>query len=666
MADSTRNVKSAANISDNIPDKPARLRINRDMIPPLMRARKRWVMWRWTWNGKKWDKPPFNVNGRHASSTNPSTWTDFETAWAAYQTGRFDGIGFALGPDSEIGVNWAGVDWDKVIDAAGKLLAGIRFHCRMLDSYTEISPSGTGVKQLVMGNLPPEGGSHGRAGDDGAKIEMYDKGRYFTVTSQHLEGTPLEINERSQELAEMHERFVTKKSERRTRENSEPPEKKPEIKTHANVSSSLGISASDREIAISALTVLGHMADDYNDWLHVGMALKSVSEDLLDEWERWSRQSKKFQEGVCAAKWQTFRRDGLTLGSLIRWAEQTGRWVNPKKRRSASRRKVEEMISKLEEKLAQEDVSASVANEYQKRREAIEAARRGRQVIADIMKDIDDSDRRGLCGHSPYRLVRRRDDYRKHRFYVPDCKCMECRYCWPTKKTKHIEKLTLKILFLPDNEGCARTDNLYMDEFPLAEWPARRKAMNRWKDKGGGRLKIIERHDPNLPNRKEYLTVVVIAKYWFPRCRTVTPAQAFDRGLEAIKRESKWHSSFRLEGNWKDVRYKPFELVKDFEGGSAPLKDGQLVLQLDQITDFLVAQGIKAKLVGKHIAFETTTGDSERLDEIVSNFLPMYHRWKVDNQQTAADRARQEEMHRQAEERADRAWVESGGYDPPP
>src|SRR5262249_59536187 len=68
-----------------------------------------------------------------------------------------------------------------------------------LDSYTEVSPSGTGLHSFVCGKLPLGGRRHGR-------IEMYDRDRYFTVTGDHLEGTPAAIEERTTELAALHAR----------------------------------------------------------------------------------------------------------------------------------------------------------------------------------------------------------------------------------------------------------------------------------------------------------------------------------------------------------------------------------------------------------------------------------------------------------------------------
>jgi primase-polymerase (primpol)-like protein len=62
-----------------------------------------------------------------------------------------------------------------------------------LDSYTEISPSGTGAHILVRGELPEGRNRKGR-------FEAYDRGRYFTVTGRHLSDTSQSIESRQEEL----------------------------------------------------------------------------------------------------------------------------------------------------------------------------------------------------------------------------------------------------------------------------------------------------------------------------------------------------------------------------------------------------------------------------------------------------------------------------------
>lgn len=67
--------------------------------------------------------------------------------------------------------------------------------------------------------------------------------------------------------------------------------------------------------------------DDYDTWLKVGMALKHEGVPF-SVWDNWSRQSSKYHEGECFAKWKSFneRNSGqpVTGGTLLMMAKQNG------------------------------------------------------------------------------------------------------------------------------------------------------------------------------------------------------------------------------------------------------------------------------------------------------------------------------------------------------
>ena len=64
-------------------------------------------------------------------------------------------------------------------------------------------------------------------------------------------------------------------------------------------------------------------ADDYQEWVNVGMALSGLGADGLQLWDWWSSQSAKYTPGACEKKWQTFKPGtGLSLGSLVHWANE--------------------------------------------------------------------------------------------------------------------------------------------------------------------------------------------------------------------------------------------------------------------------------------------------------------------------------------------------------
>lgn len=86
----------------------------------------------------------------------------------------------------------------------------------------------------------------------------------------------------------------------------------------------------DLTISLSALNALKkERADNYQQWLEVGMSLYGLGKDGLIVWNNWSKQSAKYESGACAQKWETFSpamQDAhkITFASLIHWAEEDG------------------------------------------------------------------------------------------------------------------------------------------------------------------------------------------------------------------------------------------------------------------------------------------------------------------------------------------------------
>lgn len=66
--------------------------------------------------------------------------------------------------------------------------------------------------------------------------------------------------------------------------------------------------------------------EDYDSWLQVGMSLTELGTVGLQLWDAWSRPSTRYQEGICATKWKTFKTNPqggsqVSIGSLIHWAD---------------------------------------------------------------------------------------------------------------------------------------------------------------------------------------------------------------------------------------------------------------------------------------------------------------------------------------------------------
>src|SRR5215218_3725837 len=121
---------------------------------------------------------------RAASSTNPTTWHSYDEAVAALGTGRYAGVGRVIAEDEP----FVGVDIDGCRDPkTGRIDQRGEAILRLLDSYSEVSPSSAGVKVWVRAKLPRAFVKPG--------LEIYPKGRYFTVTGQLLPEYPAIVEE---------------------------------------------------------------------------------------------------------------------------------------------------------------------------------------------------------------------------------------------------------------------------------------------------------------------------------------------------------------------------------------------------------------------------------------------------------------------------------------
>ena len=128
-----------------------------------------WIRWTYKKVKGKNTKIPIQVSGAPASTTEPSTWTTFD------KVGAFDKIGFVFTKKSGI----VGIDLDHVM-TEGVITEWAESIVKEADSYTENSPSGAGLHILGFGEKPAGFPNRVDVGDMG--IEVYDSGRYFTMT----------------------------------------------------------------------------------------------------------------------------------------------------------------------------------------------------------------------------------------------------------------------------------------------------------------------------------------------------------------------------------------------------------------------------------------------------------------------------------------------------
>lgn len=162
--------------------------IDPTVIPQALKDRAQWVLWRAEFSPQKskYTKVPLNPRTLGFASTNrPATWAPFDVALASLReaaaAGNAHGLGFVFTAEDP----FAGVDLDHCVEH-GVLNDLARAVVRDLASYAEFSPSGTGVHVIVEATLPGPGLHR-------PEIEIYDRGRYFTVSGRPI-GAPLPVS----------------------------------------------------------------------------------------------------------------------------------------------------------------------------------------------------------------------------------------------------------------------------------------------------------------------------------------------------------------------------------------------------------------------------------------------------------------------------------------
>ena len=179
--------------------------VKMESIPPELRTRPAWVVYRLEVRDGMQTKVPFNARtGRKASSTDLTSWSTFEAAHAAAERGGYDGVGYVLSS----GDPFAGVDLDGCLNPeTGEVAGWAQKIVDRLGGYTEVSPSGTGLHVIVRGKAPNK-----RRGP----IEAYSSERYLTVTGDAIGDPPGTIPDGQNALDALAARYLMPRDEPRT------------------------------------------------------------------------------------------------------------------------------------------------------------------------------------------------------------------------------------------------------------------------------------------------------------------------------------------------------------------------------------------------------------------------------------------------------------------
>ncbi len=196
-------------VTDDRPPRPDPIGVEPDAVPDTLTERDAWVCWRYEWSDDRdeWTKVPVDVDtSGFAKSTDPDTWTSFPTALAYHERAGTDtdGVGFVAHEGDTV----LGLDLDDCRDPeTGDLEAWAEDVLDDVPTYAEVSPSGTGLRLFGLGFVP-DGGNRGDINDADGHLEMYDNGRYLTVTGHHVDGSPEDIEQVNDEVQAVHSAHI--------------------------------------------------------------------------------------------------------------------------------------------------------------------------------------------------------------------------------------------------------------------------------------------------------------------------------------------------------------------------------------------------------------------------------------------------------------------------
>lgn len=180
-----------------------RRRISMDTVSNLeMTEYKQWLLWKFD----KGRKVPLNEHGMPSGVDREHDFMDYETALAASNKLAVQGVAFVFTKDDP----FIGVDLDDAVTSDFRIMkpwaADIATE---LNCYTEISPSLKGLKIFAKGKLPE--GARNRFSYYDGEVEVYEHGRFFTVTGCDIYGYKTENAE--VDIAKLLERIAPKREE---------------------------------------------------------------------------------------------------------------------------------------------------------------------------------------------------------------------------------------------------------------------------------------------------------------------------------------------------------------------------------------------------------------------------------------------------------------------
>jgi primase-polymerase (primpol)-like protein len=157
-----------------------RVAVSPESIDKAFKEFDHWVCWRAVpkEDGEGFDKIPLDPKtGKRASTTDSRTWNSFPEVLEAYDSGRYDGIGFVFSS----GDPFVGIDIDNCRDLeTGEVSDRVLDYIKQFENaYVEASVSGKGIHLVTCGKL--------RGGTNRKGYEVYGQERFFTMTGEVID-----------------------------------------------------------------------------------------------------------------------------------------------------------------------------------------------------------------------------------------------------------------------------------------------------------------------------------------------------------------------------------------------------------------------------------------------------------------------------------------------
>ncbi|MGV8823982.1 VapE domain-containing protein [Methylibium petroleiphilum] len=294
-------------------------------MPALMRELKQWLLWRFEPDEKRPEKPrkvPYYVSGRRrrggqGSVEDRERLVSLNVAVSQLKAGRYDGVGFAFLP----GDGLIGVDIDGAIDPeSGEISARCQSIIDSCASYTEFSPSGRGVHIIGAGTIEKT------FKDNRVGVEVFTGGQFFTCTGRAWPGSATTVNPISPETLDRLKRLVDASKQRAASE-------KRKASGSSSAPAPLPIDQTTTWLE-QALSVLDSGAVSYDEWIGIGMALRSaLGEGAFSMWDYWSSKGgdRYCGQDKALAHWKSFPgtdHDGAMV--VFKMARKGSRWRPPR------------------------------------------------------------------------------------------------------------------------------------------------------------------------------------------------------------------------------------------------------------------------------------------------------------------------------------------------